>query len=383
VTHPDPYPYYANLVASRPFGYDERLRLWVAADAAHVTAVLADPGLKVRPPAEPVPPGIVGTAAGQVFGDLVRMTDGAAPQRLKNIVVAALSQVDPDRVASLAASRAAYLLDESRARGDTSQAVPSTRPSSPLRELMFSVPAQVVAAACGLDGPQATRASRLIGDFVQCLPASATAAQQAAAARAAAALRELFGPALTDAAGGLLGDLVRAATRADWTERAPLLANGIGLLSQTYDATAGLIGNTLLAIGRGDIPALTSAAQLTRYVREVARHDGPVHNTRRFAAGPVRIGSSEVAAGDAILVVLAAANRDPAVNPGPDVFRPDRVSPALFTFGAAAHYCPGETIAVAIASAVTAELVKHGLTPASVPSSVAYQPLANVRIPVL
>jgi cytochrome P450 len=248
---------------------------------------------------------------------------------------------------------------------------------------MFGVPAQVVAVLCGLDEDAANEASRLIGDFAQCIPASATAEHQAAAAQAAAALRDLIGPALTGYGDGLLAELVRAATEDDWAEQAPLLANGIGLLSQTYDATAGLIGNTLLALAREGTPRRATADTLGPFVSEVVRHDAPVQNTRRFAARPARIAGTTVTAGDAILVVLAAANRDPAVNPEPGAFRTGRMSPAVFTFGAAAHRCPGQAIAERIASAVVAELLSYGFSPSSLPSPVAYQPLANARIPVL
>ena len=55
VTHPDPYPYYADLVARRPLYRDDALQLWVASSAAAVTAVLASDLCRVRPPAEPVP----------------------------------------------------------------------------------------------------------------------------------------------------------------------------------------------------------------------------------------------------------------------------------------------------------------------------------------
>jgi cytochrome P450 len=116
VTHPDPYPYYASLVAEQPFGYDEALRMWVAAGARHVAAVLGEPALRVRPSAEPVPSGFVGTAAGQVFGDLVRMTDGQLARRLKSIVVTALGQAQPERIAAIAADRTARLLKESAHR---------------------------------------------------------------------------------------------------------------------------------------------------------------------------------------------------------------------------------------------------------------------------
>ena len=55
VTHPDPYPFYAGLVAQRPLYRDDALGLWVAASAGAVTAVLASDLCRVRPPAEPVP----------------------------------------------------------------------------------------------------------------------------------------------------------------------------------------------------------------------------------------------------------------------------------------------------------------------------------------
>ncbi len=368
VTAADPYPWYADLVRNRPFGWDERLRLWVAASADAVSAVLGEPGLRVRPPVEPVPTGIVGTPAGEVFGHLVRMTDGPVQERYKRVVLTALGRPRVDEITELATERTARALKQSAA---------------PLRELMFSVPAQVVAVLCGLDDPAADEASRLVADFVQCIPASATPAQQAAAARAAAELQDLLGPSLDERGTGMLGELVRAAAASTWPQRAPLLANGIGLLSQTYDATAGLIGNTLVTLAR-DIAAPPRGPEHWRgLVGEVARFDAPIQNTRRFAATPVTIASTPVPEGDPVLVVLAAANRDPAANADPDVFGTERIDPAVFTFGAAAHRCPGETVAVAIASAVVAELLAQGFNPASLAAPVSYLPLANARIPIL
>lgn len=354
----DPYPYYASLVAERPFAFDDDLGLWVAAGARATTTVLTDPALRVRPPEAPVPPGIVGTPAGDVFGDLVRMTDGEPHDRLKEVVTAALGRVDHATVSKLAADRAA--------RTDR------------LDELMFDVPAQVVAALCGLDDGHSAEAARLVGDFVRCLPATATPEDLTAAAEAAAALRDLMGPALDRRSNSLLGDLVRAAERAGRHETAPLLANGIGFLSQTYDATAGLIGNTLLALARRPAPA-----DLTAFVNEVVRHDAPVHNTRRFAVAPFRFGDTEVAAGQSVLAVVAAANRDPEVNPDPHEFRTDRADPVVFTFGAGPHGCPGQALAVAITVGVLDEWLTNGFDPAGLPDQVTYRPLPNIRIPDL
>src|SRR5262245_24913259 len=74
--HPDPYPYYAALLAERPMYRDEALGLWIALGADAVTAVFGSPLCRVRPPAEPVPGTIAGSRAGDVFGNLARMNDG-------------------------------------------------------------------------------------------------------------------------------------------------------------------------------------------------------------------------------------------------------------------------------------------------------------------
>ncbi|WP_043263014.1 cytochrome P450 [Streptomyces sp. CT34] len=366
---PDPYPYYATLVAERPLAFDAVLGAWVACDAAAVRAVLTADCLRVRPAVEPVPGGIVGTPAGEVFGDLVRMTDGPLQQHLKSVVVDALGHLDPAHTAGLAAERTRECL----AAGG----------QPPYEELMFAVPARVVAALCGLDRGLDAEAARLTGDFVQCIPASAGPEQYRAASRAAARLRELLGPGIEkgEDGTGLLAELVRAARRAAWPRTAALLANAVGFLSQTFDATAGLIGNSLLALARGAQAPTRAAAEAL--VREVARHDAPVQNTRRFAAGALRHGGAEIAPGEQVLVVLAAANRDPAANPDPHAFRPGRPDPAVFTFGAAAHRCPGESLAVTVAAAVLTELLAAGADLARLPAEPAYRPLANARIPVL
>ncbi|GLZ38374.1 cytochrome P450 [Actinokineospora sp. NBRC 105648] len=347
---PDPYPAYARLVAERPFGLDDT-GLWIAASAAAVEAVLTAPAGRVRPAAEPVPRGIVGTPAGAVFGGLARMTDGAPQARLKSALLKALGTVDAARVEALAhtAAHAARTADE----------------------LQFDVPARVVATLLGLDAGQSAEAAALIGDFVRCIPATATTQDNTAAAAAAEKLLGLLGPHLRDDSDSLLGALVRAAGAAE----SPLLpANAVGLLSQTFDATAGLIGNTLLALAREPEPD-----DLTAFVTEVARHDAPIQNTRRFTAEDTDVLGHHLPAGSAVLVLLAAANRDPAANPDPHVFRPGRERTKIYTFGLGAHRCPGQVLATAIAVGVVRAVRERGATAVLE----TYRPSANARIPVL
>jgi cytochrome P450 len=87
-------------------------------------------------------------------------------------------------------------------------------------------------------------------------------------------------------------------------------------------------------------------------------------------------------AGDAILVVLAAANRDPAANARPadfDVLRRDR---RVFTFGVGAHACPGDALAATIAEAGVSAVLRSSIDLAAVAAHVTYRPSVNTRIPV-
>jgi cytochrome P450 len=341
VTHPAPYPYYRDLAARRPVHRDEALGLWVVASAAGVTAALTSELCRVRPPAEPVPKVIVGSAAGEVFGALVRMNDGAAHLRLKPAVSAMLAMLDPGAVAGHARRHARALA------------------AAGVAEVMFRLPAYVVASLLGVPDERLPETARRTADLARCFAPGATPEQLEAGKTAADELRRLIG---SSGPGG---------------EAA--VANRVGFLFQAHDATAGLIGNTLVTLGRHP----EARADLGAAVAEVVRFDPPVQNTRRFLAADGVVAGQAMKAGDAILVVLAAANHDAAANTEPERFEPRRRERIAFTFGRGPHACPGEAIAVAIATAGVEALLAAGAEPARLAASVRYRPSANVRIPDL
>ena len=65
----------------------------------------------------------------------------------------------------------------------------------------------------------------------------------------------------------------------------------------------------------------------------------------RTATTTTRSPAPDIRCGDTVLVVVAAANRDPAVFDQPDQFRLDRTGPAPLSFGYGAHYCLGAALA--------------------------------------
>lgn len=126
------------------------------------------------------------------------------------------------------------------------------------------------------------------------------------------------------------------------------------LLVAGHETTVNLISATVLsllthpeqlALLRAD-PELTGAA-----VEESLRLDSPVHaGAFRFAAEPLELAGTRVAAGDAVLVSLAAASRDPLAFPDPDRFDLTRRPQGHLGFGHGVHHCLGAPLARAEAA---------------------------------
>src|SRR5713101_6631470 len=112
VTHLDPYPYYAELVAHQPIYRDEALGLWVASSAAAVNAVLHSELCRVRPPAEPVPKALLGSPAAEIFRHLVRMNDGVAHCPFKLAIAATLESIAASDVSELSQHWARFLSND-------------------------------------------------------------------------------------------------------------------------------------------------------------------------------------------------------------------------------------------------------------------------------
>jgi cytochrome P450 len=218
----------------------------------------------------------------------------------------------------------------------------------------------------------------LTRDFVACLSPLSSEPQLLKADAGASRLRQMFSDLLEETA--LLAHL----RSGNWQDADVLTANLIGLLSQTCEATAGLIGNSLVMLARRpDLVdrILHTPALALSLVEEVARYDSPVQNTRRFVAEGCTIGNRVLAAGDSILVLLACANRDVEANPNPDIFELERAHRRLFSFGSGRHQCPGQRLALSIASQAVSALLHRQPGLLAGAGRFSYWPSLNGRIP--
>lgn len=374
--HRNPYPYYAALAAGPALVFDAPRKLWIAGNAASVKAVLGNPACRVRPVSEPVPAAIVGSAAGEVFGHLVRMNEGLRHDAPKLALQRFLAAVDLGAVQAGTQALTLKVAGQGPLRG------------AALSRWAFDVPVMAVAAMLGFGEAELPQVARWMGDFVACLSPLSTPAQLEVAGSAASALLERFSElAHTSAAqpGSALARLQHEAALAGWHDAQALLCNAVGMLSQTYEATAGLIGNSVVALATQ--PGLLEAmvrepGKLPQMVHEVSRYDPSIHNTRRFVAEPTQVAGVSLQAGDVVLLALAAAGRDSSCNTRPDEFlldRPDRVVPG---FGHGAHQCPGQALPCAIAASAVKALLVSGRLKDAASFSWDYRPSMNARIPV-
>src|SRR5207248_660356 len=134
-------------------------------------------------------------------------------------------------------------------------------------------------------------------------------------------------------------DLVSAlALLGDQLTDVELIANLITLFNAGFVTTTHLLGNglALLLEHRDADPA--------PFVEEVLRYEPPVHFGVRYASVDTEIDCLRVAKGSTVLVLMGAANRDPARFPDPDTFDPTRPDNQHLAFSAGPHYCLGAAL---------------------------------------
>ncbi|MFF4651266.1 cytochrome P450 [Streptomyces sp. NPDC001380] len=164
----------------------------------------------------------------------------------------------------------------------------------------------------------------------------------------------------------LISGLIRASDHGEHLTENEAAAMAFILLFAGFETTVNLIGNGTYALLRnpGQRALLQASlragdtALLAGAVEELLRYDGPVElATWRFATAPLTIGGTAIPAGDPVLVVLAAADRDPARFDGPDTLDLARRDNPHLGFGHGIHYCLGAPLARLEAQAALAALL--------------------------
>ncbi|KIF69555.1 cytochrome P450 [Streptomyces sp. AcH 505] len=152
----------------------------------------------------------------------------------------------------------------------------------------------------------------------------------------------------------LISGLIRAGDHGEHLTENEAAAMAFIILFAGFETTVNLIGNGTYALLRNpgqrtrlqEALAAGDTGLLATGVEELLRYDGPVElATWRYATEPLTVGGVAVATGDPVLVVLAAADRDPARFDDPDRLDLARSDNQHLGYGHGIHYCLGAPLA--------------------------------------
>jgi cytochrome P450 len=145
----------------------------------------------------------------------------------------------------------------------------------------------------------------------------------------------------------------------------------VSLLGSTVWA---LLGHPAELARLREAPWLLPAA-----VEEAARWESPVQRTWRITRTDVALAGQTIPCGALVVLLLGAANRDPARFTDPDRFDPMRRHQGHLAFGAGVHACLGASLARVEAQVAVGSLLRRLPSLRLATDRPAWRPSATLR----
>jgi cytochrome P450 len=333
----DPYAVHARLRAERPVAavaMPGGMTGWLITGYPQARAALTSPRLAKSPPGWNPDPDSIYTALE------LHMLNSDPPdhERLRRLVNKAFTARRIERLRPRIEAITAGLLDEM-----------STEPEVDLlASFAFPLPITVICELLGI--PVADRDDFRTWSATVVSNAASPETSMAHATAMARYFAALLAAKRRQPADDLLSALIAARDEGeDRLSENELVSMAFLLLIAGHETTVNLIGNGMLTLLLNpaelarvrDDPSL-----LGRAVEELLRHVNPVsHATLRFAAEPVEIGGVRIGTGEAVVISLSGADRDPARFTDPDRLDVGRDTSGHLAFGHGIHYCVGAPLA--------------------------------------
>jgi cytochrome P450 len=376
---PDPYPLLAGLREASPFAEFDGAFV-VAGRHADCSAVLRHPGASSERNRSLVAPAARRRRDRPSFLSL----DPPDHTRLRRLVSKAFT---PRTIGLL----------EPRIRAITGELLSAAAAAGQLEvvsQLAYPLPVRIISEMLGVpveDHPRFAGWSARLAHSLQ--PgfginpeeaASRAEAAEAASDEFAEYFRGLIAARRARPADDLLSGLIRAEDDGEMLTEDELIATCVLLLVAGHETTVGLISNAILALLRHpdqlalirSDPGLAAAA-----IEETLRYDAPVQMTGRVARGGMQVGDITARDGALVLLLLAAAGRDPDAFSEPDRFDIRRGATGHLAFAAGPHFCLGAPLARLEAAIAVQAFAARLSGPELDESSLAYKPNLNLRGP--
>ncbi|ANN16016.1 hypothetical protein SD37_10440 [Amycolatopsis orientalis] len=185
--------------------------------------------------------------------------------------------------------------------------------------------------------------------------------------------------------GPVLDTLLYAGDEENRLSESEVLGICVLLVNAGYETTVDLVGNGVRALLEhpDQLRRLAEDPELApAVVDEVLRYDSPAQITTRVAVSDLTVGGLRIAAGDLLVLLLGAANRDPAVFTRPDEFDPGRTEPVRhLAFASGPHFCLGGGLARAEGAAAFAAFAGRVIEPKLLADRLVYKATPSLRGP--
>jgi cytochrome P450 len=216
----------------------------------------------------------------------------------------------------------------------------------------FPLPVSVIGELLGVPAADRPMFAGLARDWTAVLDVLSPQVVDRADAAAAAIgdyLSDLAAQRQEHPADDLISAMVTATHGGDKLTTDELVTMAALLLAAGFETTTGLLSNGLLALlahpDQADLLRTGSSLAIPA-VEELLRYDSPVQMLfGRSAPDELTVAGLDLSEGQWVLVMLGAANRDPAVFSDPDRLILDRAQQAPLSFGGGVHYCLGAPLA--------------------------------------
>ena len=344
----DPFPVYRKLRERDPFHRSRLADGWILARYDDVAAVLADRTFSSderhqrRWPKEQARTARAGVPDPYAEGQATMLRiDPPDHTRLRGLVSKAFTPRAIERLRPAAEKYVDELLGRVAERGEMELVADFAAP----------LPVSVIAELLGVPVADRERFRHWSDEAVRSL-GDKTMADRRRALSAMEALREyllaIAEERRREPREDLLSALVRAEDAGDRLSRAELVANCILLLVAGNETTTKLIGNSVLALlAHPDQLELLrrEPERMPDAVEELLRYDGPVQLTSRMVVEDRELCGRRLRRGQQLVLLLAAANRDPAQFADPDRLDVARRDVRHLAFSHGLHFCLGAQLA--------------------------------------
>jgi cytochrome P450 len=344
----DPYPLYRRFREHDPIHRSPPLRGWVLFRHADALAVLRDPRFSAddrnylgyaRERAGAIADGVIDPK--QPEEPVMLRRDPPDHTRLRSLVNKAFTSRAIEKLQGRVEMLTQQFLDRMAVRAE----------SDIIADLAVPLPVTIIAEMLGIPAEDRETFKRWSDHLVGFLDPQASPGPKILRRTAEeffAYVDRIAAQRRSQPADDLLSALVAAEESGDRLSPMELRGTLALLLAAGNETTTNLIGNGLLALLRHpeQLAALRAdPALIDRAVEELLRWDSPVQFTARIPTTDIDFEGRRFAKGEAVVLALGSANRDPTIVDAPERFDITRADAPHVSFGHGIHFCLGAQLA--------------------------------------